>query len=345
MVRRIKKRAPGAIVFCYEAGVCGFALKRQIEKHGVRCDVIAPSLTPRKPGQRVKTNRRDARKLAFLHRAGLLTVVSPPNEKQEAGRDLCRCRDDARDNLMRARHRLLKFLLRRGMVYRDGSHWTQKHFAWLRSLRFEERVDVQVFTYYLVEVEQQTQRLADLSRAVEALAEEEPYKEPVGWLRCFRGIDTIAGMTIVTELHGFGRFTAPRRLMGFLGLTPSEHSSMKTKKGGITKTGNGHVRRMLIEVSWHYRHYPLVGPTLRKRREGQPEWVIAIADQAQQRLHRRYHHLVYRGKPPAEAVTAVARELVGFVWAVLSRSAMLCPWEGSAAEAQATELAAAGTGR
>lgn len=318
MIRQVKKQASGEIVFCYEAGVCGFALKRQIEAEGVGCMVIAPSLIPIKPGQRIKTDRRDARKLAELLRAGLLTEVHPPNEQEESVRDLCRCREAAGRDLLRIRHQVSKFLLRRGMIYHDGRHWTERHMRWLRSVRFDQPLDEEVFTNYLTELANRMDRLKSLDQRMEQVAQEAPYKEPVGWLRCFRGIDTVTAMITLSELHGFGRFTAPRRLMSFLGLTPSEDSSgEKTRKGGITKAGNGRVRRVLIEASWHQRHRPITSKALRRRREGQPAWVIRIAERAQKRLYQRYWRLVNKGKPPTKAAAAVARELAGFIWSVL----------------------------
>lgn len=320
MVKRIRRRSSGPIVFCYEAGVCGFALQRQIASiaENIKCQVIAPSLIPVKPGERIKTDRRDARKLVQLLCAGLLTEVHPPNEQEEAVRDLCRCREAAHKDLMRVRHQLLKFLLRRAVIYREGNHWTNKHMRWLRSLEFDQIVDQAVFNSYLVELEHRMDRLKVLGQILADVAGQEPYKEPVGWLRCFRGIDTITALTIVAELHGFERFTSPRRLMSYLGLTPSENSSGdRQRQGAITKAGNRRVRRMLIEASWHQRHLPIVSKTLRKRREGQPQWVIDIADRAQRRLHRRYLRLLHKDKTPSKAVTAVARELAGFIWSVL----------------------------
>ena len=320
MVKRIRKRVFGPIRFCYEAGVCGFALQRQITSaaENIQCLVIAPSLVPVKPGERIKTDRRDARKLVQLLRAGLLTEVHPPNEQEEAVRDLCRCRQAAQEDLLRARHQLLKFLLRRAFIYQEGGHWTEKHLRWLRGLKFDQAVDQEVFTYYLTELEHRRDRVKALDQSLAEVAQQEPYQEPVGWLRCFRGIDTVTALTIVAELHGFERFTSPRQLMSYLGLTPSEDSSGDNQRqGAITKAGNSRVRRLLIEASWNQRYLPTVSKTLRKRREGQPQWVVEIADRAQQRLHRRYMRLIHKGKTPGKAVTAVARELVGFIWSVL----------------------------
>lgn len=319
LAKRLRREASGELHCVYEAGPCGYALQRQLVKEGVPTDVVAPSLIPVKPGERIKTNRRDARKLAISLRAGMLTVVHPPTESEEAVRDLCRCREDAREDLTRARHRLSKMLMRRGFVYRRGKNWTQRHRRWLLSLEFEDLATRSVFEDYLTAVEQGEERIRTLEGRLEETAQEEPYRERVGWLRCFRGIETVTAMTILAELHDFRRFTDPRRLMAYLGLVPSEHSSgEKDRRGAITKAGNSHARRVLVEAAWHYRHRPAVGLKLRQRREGQPREVIALADRAQRRLHRRFHRLVLAsGKAPQKAVVAIARELVGFLWAAL----------------------------
>jgi transposase len=323
MVRKVEREASGEVRFCYEAGSLGYALQRQIVEAGPgSCMVVAPSLIPRKPGERIKTDRRDARKLAELFRAGLLTEVRPPTPEDEAVRDLCRAREDLREDLTRCRHRLGKMLLRKGIMFTTGKKaWTDGHRRWLRGLRFEDGSEQAAFDDYLLAIEQLEERLKGLEEKVGAIAQREPYAEPVGWLRCYRGINTVTAMTIVSELYGFERFHSPRGLMAFLGMVPSEQtSSDKTHRGGITKTGNGHVRRVLIEAAWHYRHKP-GARSLRKRREGQPVEVIALADRAQHRLYRRYRRMTEAGKPSSKAVTAVARELAGFIWATLSRGA------------------------
>jgi transposase len=318
MVKRIQRQTQGPIRMCYEAGPCGFALQRQLVKEGVSCVVVAPSLIPVKPGDRVKTDRRDARKLLDLFRAGLLTEVHPPTDEEEAVRELCRCREAVKQAQTAARHQLSKFLLRHAMIYREGAQWTQKHFRWLRGLTFENALNRMVFTDYLEEVERRTERLKALDQALEEVAQQEPYSTRVGWLRCFRGIDTVTAMSIVAELFGFARFSSARGLMSYLGLTSSEDSSAgKRRQGAITKAGNSRVRRLLIEAAWHQRHWPVTSKALRKRRKGQPAWVIQTADRAKKRLHKRYWWLVGQGKLPKLAVTAVARELVGFLWSVL----------------------------
>lgn len=320
LAKRLRKMAgSGEIRCCYEAGPLGFTLQRQLEerREGIVCEVIAPSLIPRRPGDRVKTDRRDARQLVKLSRAGNLTQVHAPSAQDEAVRDLCRCRSDAVEDRTRARHRLSKFLLRKGLRWHGKSSWTLNHHDWLRNLHFEQPADRIVFADYRRTVEAADDRVKDLTAQIDEFSKTDPYRAPVSRLRCFRGIDTLIAMTIVTELHGFARFRTPRELMSYLGLTPSESSSgEKTRRGGITKTGNGHVRRALVEAAWCQRTRPQASRALKKRREGNPEWVITIADRAMRRLHQRYARLAAK-KPPNKAVTAVARELAGFIWATL----------------------------
>jgi transposase len=318
MAKRILREAEGKVRVCYEAGPCGYALQRTLVKLGLDCVVIAPSLIPVKPGDHIKTDRRDARKLVELFRAGLLTEVHPPTPGEEAFRDLCRCREDAKEDLLRARHRLGKMLLRRGIVWREGKNWTQSHRRWLRSLSFDHPADKLVFEDYLLAIEHVEERIRSLEGAIAAASERDPYREPVAALRCFAGVDTVTAVTLVAELHDFRRFQSPRELMGYLGLVPSEDSSSERRRlGSITKAGNSHARRVLVESAWHYRHRPQIGQALRKRREGQPGQVIAIADKAAQRLHRKFQKLRDKGKAMGTVVVAVARELVGFLWAAI----------------------------
>ncbi|MEM7418079.1 MAG: IS110 family transposase [Gemmatimonadota bacterium] len=323
LVRKSTKNADGPVRLCYEAGPLGFELQRRIHAAAkdadVRCAVIAPSLIPKKPGDRIKTDRKDARQLCELFRAGLLTEVHAPTEADESVRDLCRARGAAKKDLNSARHRLSKLLLRRGRIYTNGRPWTQKHRVWLNALCFEAPVDTVVFNDHLLAIDQIEARVRSLDGAIAELAQLEPYAERVGWLRCFHGIDTLSALTLLAEIHDFRRFDHPRQLMSYLGLTPSEHSSAgESRKGAITKAGNSRVRRLLVEAAWHYRHRPRVGKALAKRRQGQSPRVIAVADKAHKRLYGRYQRLtVGSRKPPNKAVVAVARELVGFLWAVL----------------------------
>jgi transposase len=317
MVRKLEREAPGPVHVFYEAGPCGYALQRQLTTARVTCDVVAPALIPRKPGERVKTNRRDARKLVELGRAGLLTTVRPPTPEEEAVRDLCRARDDAREDLQRCRHRLGKLLLRRGLHY-PGRNWTRGHRQWIESLEWTQAAERAVVDDYLLAIDHTEARLRELDARLAEIAEREPYRTPVGWLRCFRGIDTLSAILILAELHDFRRFASPRALMAYLGLVPGEDSSgEKHRRGRITRTGNALVRRVLVETAWHYQHRPGIGVALARRRKGQPGRVIAIADKAQQRLCRRFRKLTAEHKPAPKIAVAIARELAGFLWAAL----------------------------
>ena len=319
LARKLAKLADGAeIRVCYEAGPCGWTLKRLLEETTpLVCEVVAPSLIPTKAGDRVKTDRKDARKLAEYLRAGLLTEVAPPDETQESVRDLVRQRDAASTDLVRARHRLSKFLLRRHLSC-DATNWSGKHMAWLGKLSFDDPLDQIVFRDLFDQVQQQTQRKEQLTDAVEEVATHAPYRDPVGWLRCFRGIDTITAMTILAEIFEFGRFGTAKKLMAYLGLTPSEHSSGDSeKRGGITKTGNTRVRRILVESAQHCKRPFRISRALSLRRANQPPEVVALADRAMRRLNQVYWRMTHKGKHHNVAVTACARELVGFIWALL----------------------------
>jgi len=320
LARKLVRDAEGREVrCCYEAGPCGYAPKRQMEEAApdLVCEVIAPSLVPSRAGDRVKTDRRDARRLAEMLRAGLLTEVHAPTEEEESIRDLCRCRDDLRRELMAARHRLSKWLLKRGIVW-HRKNWTLVHERWLRSLTFERPAEQIVFAAYLEGVEQVAERKKRIELKMEEFAASSRYAQPVGWLRCFRGIDTITALTVMAEVHDFRRFHTAHQLMSYLGLVPSEHSSgARQHRGAITKAGNSHVRRLLVEAAWHHRHTHRVGSELRKRREGQPQWAVDLADRAGRRLSKRYARFIERKMPHPKAVTATARELAGFIWALV----------------------------
>jgi transposase len=322
LIRRLfqRLRREGPVRACYEAGVSGYDLYRQITACEVECEVIAPALTPRRPGQRIKTDRRDAAKLVRLFRAGELTAIHVPDEAEEGVRDLVRCREDSRRDVLRWRHRVLKFLDRHGRLYVTGKNWTQRHWTWIRSQRFELPVLQRTFEATLFALEQALARVAELDKEVAAIATTERYQAPVGWLRCFRGIDTLSAMILLAEIVDFQRFRHPRELMAYLGLVPSEYSSGPAeRRGAITKAGNSHARRALVEAAWHYRHRPTVSGALRHRTADQPPHIVGQAWRAQQRLHRRYRHLIGHGKRPPIAVVAVARELVGFIWAAMTQ--------------------------
>ena len=312
-------RPQGLVRCCYEAGPCGFELQRALTAAGVACEVIAPALIPRRAGDRIKTDRRDAAQLAVLSRAGALTAIHIPTEQEEAARDLLRCREDIRADLLRARHRLSKFLLRHGRRFTGTKKaWSKSHDLWLRAQTWPMPALDQTYRAYLRAVDEAVARLRAVEDDLRGLVTLEPLRRRVQSLRCFRGMDDLTALTVAAELGDARRFASAPRAMAFVGLVPSEHSSgTRQARGAITKTGNAHLRRVLVEAAWHYRHRPFVGAALRRRQRGAPAAIIAQAWTAQQRLHRRYHRLRARGKPNQHVITAVARELTGFVWAAL----------------------------
>jgi transposase len=318
--RTFRRLAEGAYELrcCYEAGPCGFEVHRLLASMGISCEVVAPSLIPVRAGDRVKTDRRDASKLARLYRAGELTTITVPSVEQEAVRDLVRARDDVRKDLTAARHRLGKFLIRHGRIFHGGKNWTQRFWVWLRAQHFERESERLTFEHYVNEVEHHAERRTYLDRELEGIARKEPYAKSVTKLSCLRGISTLSALALLAEIGDFRRFESPRQLMAFVGLVPREYSSGgKEKRGGITKTGNGHVRRLLVEAAWSYRHRPAYGPRIKEALRGQPARVAEYAKKAQVRLHRRFTRLVGRGKKSQLAVTAVARELCGFTWGLM----------------------------
>ncbi len=284
---------------------------------GQRCDVVAPSLIPRKSGDRVKTDRRDANTLTRLHRAGELTPVWVPDKEQEAMRDLTRAREDMKAMEGHAKQRLGAFLLRHGKQYPGKSKWTQAYFRWLEEIKFEIPAQQIVFQEYVDTVKQMKGRVASLEEQMRQAVEGWSLAPVITGLMALRGVDIITAMTVVAELGDISRFDSPRQLMAHLGLVPSEHSSgSRRQRGGITKTGNGHARRVLIEASWCYRLPARKTAHFRRRAEKASETVQAIAWKAQKRLCKRYWYLINKGKLPVEACTAVARELSGFIWAI-----------------------------
>lgn len=310
----------GEIRSCYEASGAGYVLHRQITEWGYECEVIAPSLIPVRPGERRKHDRRDATQLARLYRAGELVPIRIPTAAEERVRDLIRCRQCFQREILRSRHYVTKFLARRGFVYRQGKNWTQRHWAWLRRMLREgglEPADRTAFSEYLALLEYKISRRDDLDAQIEKIALSAHYKPVVDRLRCFRGIATIAAMTLVTEIGDWRRFERPGQLMAYLGLVPSEHSSgERHQRGPITKAGNSRCRHVLVQAAWSYRTRPAVGTELKRRQQGQPTKVIAHAWKAQHRLYKLYHRIANK-KSSRIAVVAVARELVGFLWAVM----------------------------
>jgi transposase len=305
---------------CYEAGPTGYVLYWQLAELGVKCEVIAPTLVPMKAGDRVKTDRRDATKLARCHRAGDLTAVWVPDAGSEALRDLVRAREAAKQDQLRARHRLSKFLLRTGRRPASGvKAWTELYMAWVRQLVYEQMAQEWTRLDLLHEVEHMAERVKRLEQAIgEAVKLASPQmQEVIGGLQALRGVAQISAVTIVAELGNISRFESARQLMGYSGTVPRENSTGKRQqRGSITKTGNAHLRRIAIEAAWSYRLRPGIGPGLRKRQEGVPEEIREIAWKAQIRLSKRYARLGASGKDQRKIVTAVGRELLGFIWAI-----------------------------
>jgi transposase len=315
VVERLLRRWPGARC-CYEAGPIGFGLYRYLSECGIDCQVVAPGLVPQRPGDRVKTDPRDARKLARLLAGGLLEPIHVPSPELEAARDLVRAREDARIDRMRDRHRLSKFCLRHGRRLPSLS-WGVARRKWLSEQRFEHAAEQITFDTYLHAVDLVGARIAQLERAIGETAAQGPWRELVARLRCLRGIDTLTAFALVAEIGDFSRFHTAEELMAFVGLVPSEYSSgERRRQGSITKVGNAHVRRLLVESAWHARRRPTVGYELARRQRGQEAVVVERAWRCQQRLFQRWQRMAARGKPTQKIVVACARELAGFVWAI-----------------------------
>ena len=311
----------GALRACYEASSAGYVLQRAMREWGYPCDVIAPSLIPTKPGVQRKHDKYDAGQLARLYRAGELTVIRIPSEAEERVRDLVRCRETLQREVVKSRHYILKFLTRRGLIYRDGTHWREPHYRWLRQLAATTSPlvaeDRSVYGEYLGLLEYKLSRRDELDRQVAALALTPAYAPAVATLQCFRGLQVHSARVLATELVDWRRFTSPRPLMAYLGLVPREYSSGdRERRGSLTKAGNSHCRHVLVQAAWAYRFQPKIGLALKTRQRGQSPVVIAHAWKAQHRLHTLYRRLAFRTKPQI-AVVAVARELVGFLWAVM----------------------------
>ncbi len=305
---------------CYEAGPCGYVLYWQLTALGLRCEVVAPTLVPIKVGDRVKTDRRDAARLARSYRAGDLTPVWVPDAEHEALRDLVRAREAAKRDQLRARHRLLKFLLRQGQRPPGRTKaWTVAHRQWLATVHFERFAQEATFVDYLEEIDHATARVRRLEQALDTAVERAPerLRTLVAALQALRGIRRLAATTLVSELGSVRRFAKARHLMGYSGLVSREASSgARVRRGAITKTGNAHLRRIVLEAAWAYRHRPAIGGALRRRQAGLSPAVREIAWKAQHRLHTRYWRLAGRGKPRPQVITAVGRELLGFIWAI-----------------------------
>ena len=317
LVRQLRRKM-GALTWCYEAGPCGYAVYRQLTALGEPCEVVAPGLILRKPGERIKNDRRDALMLARQHRSGDLSAVWVPDEHQEAMRDLSRAREDMKAIELKTRQRLGAFLLRHDRIYREGrSRWTQQHFRWLERQRFELEIHQRVFQEYVDAVIDAQRRVAALESEMRMALESWPLRAVAEGLMSLRGVGLITAVTVLAELGDISRFDNARQLMCFVGLVPGERSSgSKRRQTGITKTGNAHVRRVLVEAAWSYRFPARKTAVLQRRAERASPAVQAIAWKAQKRLCSRYRHLNLGGKEKCKVTTAVARELVGFVWAI-----------------------------
>ena len=311
---------PASLRVCYEAGPTGYVLYWQLSRLGVPCDVIAPSLVPKMAGDRIKTDRRDAEKLARSYRSGDLSPVWVPDGRHESLRDLVRAREAAKEDELRARHRLSKYLLRYGQRPGEGCRaWTAAWWQWVRGLKMEHGEQNTTLLDHIMEVDHQAQRIERLEGAIDQAVQEAPahLKEIVNALQSLRGVAKLTAITLATEFGTFQRFERATEVMSYTGLVPSERSSgAKSRRGAITKTGNTHLRRVLVESAWHYRHRPHLCLRQKRLQKALSPKVVAIAWRAQERLHRRYWLLSNQSKPAGKIVTALARELVGFIWAI-----------------------------
>ena len=320
-VRRLIARFedPGRVWACYEAGPTGYELARVLRMAGMRCEVIAPSLVPARPGDRVKTDKRDARRLALLFRGGQLSSVRVPTIAEEAVRDLCRARADMVIDRTRARHRLGKFLLRHGIVWRGGDNWTLKHERWLDGLRFDDAALRATFAHYRATLAARDAAVDAIDADLALWFDRAPFADAVDCLAAYRGITELGGLTLASEVCDWRRFPTAGMFMAFTGLVPSEDSSGdRTRRGGITHAGNGHLRAQLVEAAWAYKSRPAAGVVIRRRQQGLDPAVVARAWAAQLRLCGKFRRLDARKTNRKVVVTAVARELAGFVWAEMT---------------------------
>ena len=320
LLARLRKRyGPDVMIrTCYEAGPCGFGIARRLHQLGVECAVLAPSLTPSRAGDRLKTDRRDARKLARLLRAGELTAIYVPEPTDEAIRDLCRARSDAVDDRRRSRHRLKAFLLRHGYRYQGRTSWSAAHERYLRELVLPHPAMKVILEEYLISVQLASERIARTEAAMSDLLGKWRLEPAVRALMAMKGFQTVAAMMVVSELGALDRFTHPRQVMAYLGLVPSEKSSSdRRRQGAITKCGNAHARWLLVECAQHYAAPPKVSKELSRRQQNQSRVVRLISWKAQNRLHQRYCRLMARRLQRNKVIVAVARELCGFIWELL----------------------------
>ena len=316
---KFAKELGGEVRIVYEAGPCGYELYRRLNKAGLKCDVAAPSLTPRKPGDRVKTNRRDAAKLGRYLRAGdMLTLIVVPDQKRESLRDLVRARHAVQKDLLSIRHQISKLLLRYGHRYREGkTGWTGQFKTWLGTIKLEGEYGQFVLEEMILTHTQRLERRTRYDQEIEAAAKKPEYAPYVAALSVLRGIDRLSAITILSELGDLRRFQTAPQLMGAVGVVPSESSTGDTTtRYSITKTGNAHVRHIAVEAAWQYQRRVNPGPVIKRRRKDQPKELLDIAEKCDLRLNRKFHRMTSRGKRSTVAAVAVARELIGFIWAI-----------------------------
>lgn len=320
-IRRLIGRFPdrGLLRACYEAGPGGYDLYRLLASMGVACDVVAPSLIPKGGSDRVKTDKRDSFRMARLHRAGELTAIRVPAPAEEAVRDLARARTAVLSDRKRAQQRLTAMLMRHGRIWRSGSYWTGPHRAWIAAQSFEEPALTTALAHYRATLDTRETELACIEAGLAPWARRDPLAGTVARLCCYRGIAELTALTLAAEVVDWRRFPSARAFMGYTGLVPAEYSSgQRTWRGHITKAGSGPVRTALIEAAWAYRYKPAIGVTLRRRQQDAGPETIARSWKAQRRLHGKYRAMTARGKAAPEAITAIARELAGFVWAEMT---------------------------
>ena len=319
MIKEVKRFcSKGRTEVAYEAGSLGYGIHRAMQKTGISCYVLPANKVAKKRDDRIKTDKRDARLIGRELRSKSIRPISVPDEQDEAARDLLRCREDIKMDQRRAKQRLLKFLLRHGHIYSGGKeNWTQKHWRWMDGLEFNQEHQRVVYEEYRSQIWALEERLRRLEQQIQQTAESSRYQAAVSKLRVFKGIDYIIALAVVCEIGDFRRFANAKAFMAYLGFVPSEYSSGGRRiQGGITKAGNGHLRRLLIEAAWHYTRNTRTGKRLEQRRKGCAASLIDVADRALHRLHKKYIRLLMNGKHANKAVTAVARELAGFIWAV-----------------------------
>lgn len=317
LVKKLEEKG-GELYFCYEAGPCGYGLYRQITSMGHTCMVAATSLIPRKPGDQVKNDRKDARNLASHYRNGDLSPVWVPDEEHEALRDLSRARQSAKEDLHSYKQKLLKFLLRLGIRSPEGvRNWGSKHWQWLKSLKLDNSIHQMILSENIHAIEECEGRIERFEKEIMVQGDESFHQASISALQGLKGVALITASTIVAEVGDLTRFDNPRQLMAYAGLVPSEYSSGDSiNRGSITKSGNNHLRRIIVEAAWHYQHRPNIGVALKKRQEGLPEEIKQISWKAQHRLNLKYRRMVAKGKSRQKAVVSIARELLGFVWAI-----------------------------